>query len=103
MSSTNSNGNGNATQAQLFKLRKVLDDTAVEELEAQDRESLTATIARCEDNVREQEQARADCTELTAAKERVKEIDGPFKDAIKYQRAKQRYAAILREQAGGGQ
>lgn len=91
----------NDPQAQLNKLRKILDGTVPDELDALDREELTQVIARCEDNVREQETALSDNEQITATKATLKEMVGPFRDAIKYQRAKQRYAAIMRELKGG--
>ncbi len=64
------------------------------------KEDLRATIVRCENNVKTSEEARANSEQLQAAKATVKEIDGPFRDAIKYQRAKQRYAALRLEETG---
>jgi len=84
----------------LAKLKKTLSQTAVDELDAMSKDDLRATIVRCESNIKEAEDARDNCTELTEAKLKVKEIDGPFRDAVKYQRAKQRYAALRLEESG---
>lgn len=83
------------------ELRKILDGTVPDELESLTHDELTTVIAACEDNVREQETALATNEQIKATAAALKEMRGPFKDAIKYQRAVQRYAAIMRDQQGG--
>lgn len=82
------------------KMLRVLNDTVVEELEASAEEDLRKTIARCERNIAEQEEARRADRALSAAKEQVKDLGAAYSDAIKFQRAKQRLAAHLLEAKG---
>lgn len=77
------------------KLIKTLPTGVPEELAAMSVDELEHAISRSEHNVREQEDAmRADET-LAAAKERVNDLASAYRDAIKTQRAKQRFASIM--------
>lgn len=90
----------NTTDAKVRKLLKILDESAVEELDAMDHDTLRTTIVRSEAHIRESEDARDACEPLQVAKATVKELKAPFDDAVKYQRAKQRYAAMRLEEQG---
>lgn len=82
------------------KLIKTLPTGVPEELAAMQTDELEHVISRSEHNVREQEDAmRADET-LAAAKERVNDLASAYRDAIKVQRAKQRFCAILISEGG---
>lgn len=88
------------SESELAKLRKVMPDSMPEELEALDRDGLMRRIADSESNIREAESSRDDNEQLGAARELVKELAGPYRDAIKVQRAIQRYALLMLEQRG---
>lgn len=88
-------------EAQLYDLRKVLAPGVPEDLEALDRSGLMKVIADCEDNVREQESAMAEDEELAAARQQARDYAAGYRDAIKAQRAKQRYASIMLDSKGG--
>lgn len=85
----------------LFKIRKKLSSTEVEELEAltSDQE-LRDRIARCEANVEESERARDNDDDLKDLKQQAKDAAAPYRDAIKHQRLIAKYATLLRETRG---
>lgn len=91
---------GSPVVAKLFKLRKKLSETEVEELEAMDDSQLKDRIARCEANVEESERARDNDDELRSLKEQVKDAAGPYRDSVKHQRLIAKYATLMRESRG---
>ena len=78
----------------LFKLRKKLGDDLCDELEALDSESLRNRIVAAESNIQISEDALAENEEVQALKESLKEAVGPFRDAIKHQRAVARFCSL---------
>lgn len=84
------------------KLLKLLPEGVYETFMGMPIDELRGEIARCEENIRETEDARDQDHELKAQIEKLKEMKGPYTDAIKAQRARQRLAAIVIDQRGKG-
>lgn len=80
------------------KLCSLLSKETLADLASMNDEQLAKVIAQSELNIREQETALAADGEVDDAKQRLAELVGPYKDAIKEQRAKQRIASYLRDQ-----
>ena len=72
----------------------------MEELNTLASDDLRATLVRCETNIKESEEAKEASEQLQAAQAAAKLIAEPFADAIKYQRAKQRFAALCLDDNG---
>lgn len=84
----------------VVKVRKQLPPGMADELEALDVDQLKARIVASEMNVKDAELARKGDEGLAAAKERVKELDQPYKDAIKAQRAIALFSTLTLEDKG---
>src|SRR5574338_1178894 len=63
-------------------------------------EDLKKTIVECEGNIYTIDQEKDEDIKLTSAKELVKELSEPYRDAIKAQTAKIKYALFLLEGKG---
>jgi hypothetical protein len=83
-----------------FKLRKIIPPGVPEELEALAPEELKKRIVDSESNVREAEQSRDNDEHLQAARQVMKDLSEPYREAIKVQRAMQRYALLMLESKG---
>lgn len=84
------------------KWAKVLKDLPEfkETAEAASVEDLKKIIITCEGNISNIESAKSLDDKLNAAKEIAKELSAPYRDAIKCQTAKVRYALFLLEGKG---
>lgn len=84
------------------KWAKVLKDLPEfkETAEAASEEDLKKIVVECEGNIYSIEKDKADNTKLNAAKELVKDYSQPYRDAIKTQTAKIKYALFLLESKG---
>jgi hypothetical protein len=71
-----------------------------DEADAMDADQLKSLIVMSESNIYEIEKERENDVKLNAAKELVKEISGPYNDAVKTQTAKVKYALFLLEGKG---
>lgn len=89
-----------ALENKMHKLRKKLPIDVIEELEAMGEEALRERISQCETNILESEKAQACDGELAALKEKLKEVQGPYQDAKKNQRAIAEYAACVLDKMG---
>jgi hypothetical protein len=87
-------------RTRMFKLRKKLDPDQVDDLDAMDAEQLRNRIAQCETNILESEKAKAADSELVALRARVKEMNAPYAEIKKIQRALAEYAACLLDERG---
>lgn len=63
-------------------------------------EDLKKIIVTCEGNIYETDKAKDSDVKLNAAKECVKEFSAPYRDAVKVQTAKIKYALFLLEGKG---
>jgi len=88
---TNPSPNPNETEATLHRLRKIIGLTLADELEALAAAALQARIIASEANIATTEQAQGTDEQLDAAKSQVKELAAPYRDAVRNQRAIQRY------------
>lgn len=84
----------------LRKITKILGDEALVELQAMGADELRRTIVRCEENIRESEEARDADENLMRMREELKNARAPYVETIRYQRAKQRFAALCLEDTG---
>ena len=87
-------------QRKLHSLRKKMPDGLPEELESMDAEGLKDRVIRCQANIMEVQKELKDNHRLNALKEEIKEIRGPFSDAIKAQRSICEYAMMQLEDKG---
>lgn len=84
----------------LDKIFKILPQAVIDEMQSFDAADLQRTLATCESNISEQETLMSEDDTLSAAKLNVKDLSAGYRDAIKYQRAKQRYCSILLQDKG---
>lgn len=99
MSKTNSNNEPTVFPEKWEKVLKDLPefkDTA----DAASTEDLKKIIVTCEGNIYTIDKEKDADVKLNAAKEIVKEYSGPYRDAIKVQTAKIKYALFLLENKG---
>ncbi len=84
------------------KWAKVLKDLPEfkENADAASADDLKKIIVTSEGNIYTIEKEKSDDTKLNAAKELVKDYSGPYRDAIKVQTAKVKYALFLLEGKG---
>jgi len=82
--------------AKVLKELPEFKDTA----DAASAEELKKIIVTCEGNIYTTEKAKEDDTKLNGAKELVKEYSAPYRDAIKVQTTKIKYALFLLEGKG---
>lgn len=82
------------------KLLKKLPTGFQDEADAMDEAALRETIVTAEAQVREVEKSREDDDALAAAREHVKDLAGPYRDAINAQRAKGSYCLHRLEEMG---
>ena len=82
--------------AKVLKDLPEFKDTA----DAASSEDLKKIIVNCEGNIYTIEKEKADDSKLNAAKEVVKEYSAPYRDAIKVQTAKVKYALFLLDGKG---
>lgn len=84
------------------KWAKVLKDLPEfkENADAASADDLKKIIVTSEGNIYTIEKEKGDDTKLNAAKELVKDYSGPYRDAIKVQTAKVKYALFLLEGKG---
>lgn len=82
------------------KIRKLLSQQEINDLEAMDRDALMKVISECEGNVLEQERLRDEDEELQTAKENVKALNAGYREAIAVQSAKRRAARYMLESKG---
>lgn len=94
----------NANEPTTFpeKWAKVLKDMPEykDTADASSVDDLKKIIVTCEGNIYTIEQEKEDDTKLTGAKELVKEYSAPYRDAVKVQTAKIKYALFLLEGKG---
>ena len=88
------------TEAQNFKLRKIMPSNMPEELESMSDEELEKRIVECAHNRKEAVDAMLNNEKLKLLKDEIKEVRRPFKDAIKCQDAIRDYALDLLEKRG---
>lgn len=93
-------GDLNALQEKMFKLRKVVPADMVEEFQALDEEGLHARIVKSGENIYETEKAEEADEDLRALKEDLKEARGPYTDAKKLQKSIASYCYCLLETMG---
>jgi hypothetical protein len=84
------------------KWAKVLKDLPEfkDNADAASTDDLKKIIVDCEGNIYTIDKEKDDDVKLNAAKELVKEMSGPYRDAIKVQTAKIKYALFLLEGKG---
>ena len=84
------------------KWNKVLKDLPEfkENADAASTDDLKKIIVQCEGNIYTIDKEKDDDQKLNAAKEMVKEYGAPYRDAIKVQTAKVKYALFLLEGKG---
>ena len=84
------------------KWAKVLEDLPEfkESAEASSKEDLNKIIIQCEGNIYTVEKEKECDTKLNAAKDLVKDYMTPYRDAVKVQMAKIKYALYLLDQSG---
>ena len=82
------------------KLLKKLGAGVAEELDAQDSKGLKASIVSAEATIREVRQEMEQDEKLQGAKAIVKDLSGPYRDAVKAQQAKIQYALQLLDDRG---
>ena len=80
----------------LIKKMPEFKDTA----DAADVEGLKKIIVECEGNIYTVSKEEDEDTKLTAAREMVKEMSAPYRDAKKHQQAKIQYALLCLESKG---
>lgn len=84
----------------LKKIIAKLPTGYVDEVNGASPERLKAEVIRAETNIKSVEQERAEDDKLAGAKELVKDLAGPYRDAINAQRAKISYLMHLLGEAG---
>lgn len=84
----------------LDKILKKLPEGFVEEVAGLGEQGLKDVVLQAETNIRRVEQEREDDERLAGAKEIVKDLNGPYRDAISFQRAKIAYALHVLEERG---
>ena len=89
-----------AERKRLMRLRKELRGEELGELEELDAVALRAAIVTASRNLLEVQQARGADQALATAKARAAELDGPYKDGSKHQKARVDYALFLLDRAG---
>ena len=82
------------------KWSKQLPTGFTDEADAMDEDDLKSLIVRSESNIYAIEHEKDDDAKLNAAKDLVKEMSAPYRDAIKTQMAKIKYALFLLEGKG---
>lgn len=82
------------------KIIKKLPVGFVEDATGMDEERLKAAIIEADSSIRDTERERDNDDKLKGAKELVKDISGPYRDAIGAQRAKVSYCLHLLEERG---
>lgn len=82
------------------KLLKKLPTGYAEEADRMSDTKLKAEIIQAETNIRNIKAEQAGDEKLNGAKEIVKDLNSPYNDAVKAQRAKIEYALHLMEQRG---
>ncbi len=82
------------------KYAKILDKTWMEEVDGFDEEKLRSVVIDANGSISEQEKLRDADDKLKAAKDLVKDLGGAYKDSIKYQSAKIKYAIFNLEKMG---
>jgi len=82
------------------KWSKQLPTGFAEEADAMDEDDLKSLIVRSESNIYSIEHEKDEDVKLNAAKDLVKEMSAPYRDAIKTQMAKIKYALFLLEGKG---
>lgn len=68
--------------------------------DAASTDELKKIVFQCESNIYKIEQDKANDSKLNGAKEIVKEYSAPYRDAVKVQTAKVKYALFLLEEKG---
>ena len=87
-------------EAMILKVKKQLPVGMAVELEAMDAERLKGRIVMAGMIIKDTELARKRDQDLVAAKETVKELDKPYKDALKAHRAIAMFASLELENRG---
>lgn len=82
------------------KLIKKLPTGYAEDVAGYDEADITSAIVECETNIRTTENERENDTKLSGAKEIVKDLSGPYRDAVSAQRAKIAYLLHTLEERG---
>jgi hypothetical protein len=93
-------GERNALQERMFRLRKKIPMDVIADLEAMDEAALRKKISNCETNILETDKAREADEDLAELKEQAKEAAAPYNDAKKAQRAIAAYCACLMDERG---
>lgn len=81
-----------------FKYKKTLPIGMSEELDSMSDDDLKRRIIDSEVNIKTHNIERSQDEDLTQAKDRVKELEAPYKDAIKTQKAIVNYATLMLDQ-----
>lgn len=89
-----------ALAGRMHKLRKKIHPDQIEEMEAMDEAELRRRISQCETNILESEKGKAADDELKALREKLKQINAPYAEVKKVQRAVAEYAACLLDTRG---
>lgn len=84
----------------LKKIMKNLPTSWAEEAEAMDETQLRDVVIESSNNIRVTKQEMDENPGVTEARDAVKEVTGPFRDAMKAQKAKIDYALYLLESKG---
>jgi uncharacterized small protein (DUF1192 family) len=92
---------GRKKQTEQEKLAKVIGAEGMSVLDSLSRDELKSRVAAVEGEIRESEQARDADQAIKDAVDVLKNLRGPYNDAIERGRAIQRYAAIRIAELGG--
>lgn len=82
------------------KYAKILEKTWMEEVDGFDEAQLRNVIIESNGSISEQEKLRDADEKLKAAKDLAKDLGGAYKDSMKYQNAKIKYAIFNLEKMG---
>lgn len=84
----------------IMKLLSKLPSGYAEDIAAYDHAKLHTEVIQCEANIRQIEEDKANDEKLTGARELVKDLAGPYRDAMNAQRAKIKYVLHLLAERG---
>ena len=90
----------NELKETMYKLRKKLPESVVDELDEMNLEQLKARIVQSDVNIHESEKARRNDEELESMKLELKEANAPYRDAVKHQKLIIAYSACLMDVMG---
>lgn len=99
-SKDSSEGDENALQLKMHKLRKRIPASMIEDFEAMSEAELHSRIVQCEVNIHDTEKARERDGELKNLKDKVKLAQAPYNEAKRLQRSISEYCTCLLDQKG---